>query len=230
VRPGTTPYPASPKCEAARNRPALPMILITMASLIAPARVIPDLRARDLRQVVGEMTRIAAQETPVDPAAAQEAVLTRGQSSSFAFGRGVVLPHAMIADLEQPMGVFARLSPALDLDAPDNRPVDLALLILSADGDEATLLRTLACAARRLRDREVTARLRSADGAEALLAVLTSDVWRGEADNEDTPLESAPQGEEFDKSVEVLDDQDIMLSSAQIDGGLHRSGNLIVGN
>jgi hypothetical protein len=59
--------------------------------------------------------------------------------------------------------------------------------------------------------------------------VLTSDAWRGEAGNEDRPSEPAPHGQEFDKSANVLDDQGIMLSSAQIDCGLRRSGNLIVG-
>jgi PTS system nitrogen regulatory IIA component len=161
------------------------MAPVTMTSLIAPARVIPTLRVRDFPQFVSEMTRIAAAAASLDRAAAQEAVLARAETSSFALGRGVALPHGMIAGLRGPLGAFACLNPALDLDAPDVILVDLVLLILSPEGDEATLLRALACAARRLRDRDVAARIRSADGAEAIHAVLTSDAWRGTASGPD---------------------------------------------
>lgn len=153
---------------------------ITMSSLVAPAHVVPALRVKDLTQAIGRLTSIAAEAADLDHAAVLQAVLERGEQSSFAYGHGVALPHAMVPGLEEPLGVFARLETALDLGAPDDRPVDLALLILSLEGDDAMLLRSLACAARRLRDREVATRLRSADGAEAIHAVLTSDAWRAE--------------------------------------------------
>jgi PTS system nitrogen regulatory IIA component len=155
---------------------------MTMASLIDPARVIPCLRTRDLQHTLGEMTLIAAEAALLDHNATRDAITARGESSSFAVGRGVMIPHAMIAGLEKPLGVFARLDPGLDLDATDGVPVDLAVLILCGEGDEATLLRALACAARRLQDREIAARLRSADSAEALHVMLTSDTWRECAD------------------------------------------------
>jgi PTS system nitrogen regulatory IIA component len=153
---------------------------VTISALIAPARVVPALQAQHLLQVVERLSGIAARATSLDDAAVFDAVVERSRQSSFVYGRGVALPHAMIAGLKEPTGVFARLSPALDVDAPDGRLVDLVLLILGPEGDDAMLLRGLACAARRLRDPDVAARLRSADGAEAIHAVLTTDAWRGE--------------------------------------------------
>ena len=150
-----------------------------MATLVAPACVIPALRIDEFEQAVVEMTRTAAEVSALDPVAAREAIFAGGEGSSFAFGHGAAIPHAMIAGLAEPLGVFARLDPALDLDAPDALPVDLVLLILSSD-NPTTLLRALACAARRLRDRDVTARLRTAHGAAAIHALLTSDAWRGD--------------------------------------------------
>jgi len=149
-----------------------------MTSLIDSTRVMPCLRTRDLQQTLSEMTRIAAQAALLDHNAVWTAVTARGESSSFVFGRGVMVPHAIVAGLREPVGVFARLAPGLELDAADGMRVDLALLILSGEGDEATLLRALACAARRLRDHDVAERLRSADSAHAIHVVLTSDVWR----------------------------------------------------
>jgi PTS system nitrogen regulatory IIA component len=158
----------------------MPMKPVTIAALITPARVVPALQTQDLPQAVERLAGIAAGASSLDDAAVFRAVLARSRESSFVYGRGVALPHAMVPGLKTPTGVFARLSPALDVDAPDGRLVDLVLLILGPEGDHALLLRALACAARRLRDPDVAARLRSADGAEAIHAVLTTDAWRGE--------------------------------------------------
>jgi len=121
----------------------------------------------------------AAAEVSLDREMVRQAVMEHGASSSFGFGRGVAIPHALISGLEQPVGVFARLKPAQDFGASDDIPADLVFLLLSPDADDPTHLRALASVVRRLRDHEVAARLRSANDAEAIHAVLTSDTWRG---------------------------------------------------
>lgn len=148
--------------------------------------MVPLLRARDVRQVVGELVRLATAEAGLDCDVVSRAVLERGAASTFGFGRGVAIPHAAIPGLDRPIGAFARLKPAQDFGATDNIPADLVFLLLSPDGDDPTHLRALACVARRLRDREVAARLRSAKHAEAIHVVLTSDAWR-EPDDEPDP-------------------------------------------
>ncbi|MGO4572714.1 PTS sugar transporter subunit IIA [Microvirga sp. 2TAF3] len=147
-----------------------------MASLISPTRVVPRLRTRDVRHVVDGLTHIIA--AGLDHGAVCRAVVERGEASTFGFGRGVAIPHAAIPGLDRPIGAFARLHPPQDFGAADDIPADLVCLLLSPDGDDPTHLRTLACVARRLRDRDVAARLRSAKDAEAIHAVLTSDAWR----------------------------------------------------
>jgi nitrogen PTS system EIIA component len=165
-----------------------------IASLIIPARVLLCLRARDVWHVVDEMTRLAAAEVSLDHTMVRQGVLDRSASSTFGLGRGVAIPHATIPGLAQPMGVFACLKPAQDFGAADDVPADLAFLLLSPDGDEPTHLRALACVARRLRDREVAARLRSAKGAEAIHVVLTSDAWREPDDEPEAGHSATPRG------------------------------------
>jgi PTS system nitrogen regulatory IIA component len=157
-----------------------------MASLISPARVVPRLRARDVRQVISELARLATADAALDCDAVGRAVLERGEASTFGFGRGVAIPHAAIPGLGWPIGAFARLKPAQDFGAADDILADLVFLLLSPQGDDPTHLRALACVARRLRDRDVAARLRSARDAEAIHIVLTSDAWR-EPDDEPEP-------------------------------------------
>jgi nitrogen PTS system EIIA component len=157
-----------------------------MASLITPARVISRLSARDVRHVVNELTGIAADSAALDQGVIRDAVLERGKTSCFGFGRGVAIPHAAVPGLEQPVGVFARLRPAQDFAAADDIPADLVFLLLSPGGDDPTHLRALACVARRLRDREVAACLRSAKVAVAIHIVLTSDTWREPGEERET--------------------------------------------
>jgi len=165
-----------------------------MASLITPARVVPCLHARDARHVIGELARLAAAEASLDHDMVLKAVLDRGCSSVFGFGRGVAIPHAAIPGLERPVGVFARLKPAHDFGSVDDSLADLAFLLLSPVGDDPTHLRALACVVRRLRDREVAARLRSAKDAEAIHIVITSDAWREPDDESKKGHSATPQG------------------------------------
>ena len=61
----------------------------------------------------------------------------------------------------------------IEFDAIDERPVDLVFLLLAPDSAGADHLKALALVSRLLRDERVCARLRGADNAEALYAVLT---------------------------------------------------------
>jgi nitrogen PTS system EIIA component len=163
-----------------------------MASLITPARVISRLCSRDVRHVSDELTGIAADSAALDHEVVLDAVLERGKTSCFGFGRGVAIPHAAIPGLVQPVGVFARLRPAQDFGAADDIPADLVFLLLSPGGDDPTHLRALACVARRLRDREVAERLRSAKHAEVIHIVLTSDTWREPGEEPETGHSATP--------------------------------------
>ena len=148
-----------------------------MAGLIAPACVISRLRARDKRQVIEDLARVACRTTSLDLEAALAAVRLPTDLPSFGPGRGVAIPHAMVPGLIRPVGAFASLDHAVAFDAADGEPVDLVLLLLGPEGRPGRLLRAMACAARRLRDQQTRQRLRAAAGAEALHAVLTSESW-----------------------------------------------------
>lgn len=208
------------------------MPLITMASFLAPDRVIPALRAQTGIQVVHAMARVAAQAVPHDAGRIADAVLARAAPSAYAVGEGVALPHAPMAGLDRPIGVFARLKPACDFGAMDGRGVDLALLLLTPQGDDAMLLRALACGARRLRDPDVVSRIRAANGAVAMHAVLTSDAWRFVHDD---PHAMQSGGSGVDRQALVLDgdvvrdDRSTAPNARSFSGGAGRSGNLVEG-
>jgi PTS system nitrogen regulatory IIA component len=64
----------------------------------------------------------------------------RERLGSTALGSGVAIPHGRIKGLKRASGAFFRLSPALEFDAPDNRPVSLCFILLApADANESHL-------------------------------------------------------------------------------------------
>jgi len=146
---------------------------MTVADLLAPDRVVLDLRVPDKRRLIDELARRAAAAAEVSAEAIAEAIAARERLGSTGMGAGIAIPHARLAGAAQPVGVFARLRPALDFDAIDGRTVDLVFLLVlpaRAPGDH---LDVLACVARRLRDADVKAALRRVGDAEAAHALLT---------------------------------------------------------
>jgi nitrogen PTS system EIIA component len=119
--------------------------------------------------------------------------------TSFGLGRGLAIPHASVTGLPKALGAFAQLETPVDFGAADGQPADLVLLILAPEGKDSMLLRALSCVARRLRDREVAAKLRSADTAEAVHMILTTDSWHGrELVENSQPGAESPRNVAFD--------------------------------
>lgn len=99
----------------------------------------------------------------------RERVLSTG------WGNGVAVPHARIAGLARSHVAFARLAPPIEYGAPDGRPVDLLVVVLSPETDPAEHVRFLGRLARRLRDAAVVRRLRDAADESDVRAAIESE-------------------------------------------------------
>ena len=144
-----------------------------IADLLSLDGVSDALKAGSKKQALQELSAIAAAQTARDEKAILNVLLARERLGSTGVGRGVAIPHGKLADLPRISAVFARLREPVDFDAVDGRPVDLICLLLAPDSAGSDHLKALALVSRLLRDERVCARLRGADSAEALYAVLT---------------------------------------------------------
>ena len=70
-------------------------------------------------------------------------------------------------------GLFARVERPVDFDSIDEMPVDLIFLLLAPESAGADHLKALARVSRLLRDKSVCEKLRGAESADALYALLT---------------------------------------------------------
>ncbi|MBK1836244.1 PTS sugar transporter subunit IIA [Azospirillum sp. YIM B02556] len=108
-----------------------------------------------------------------------EALQAREKIGSTALGRGVALPHTELADLAEPVFLFARLQRAIDFDARDDEPVDLVFLALWPASNRKGLLGAMSELCGALRDPQSLRRLRGAktpdDAAQIVLQAVAQD-------------------------------------------------------
>jgi nitrogen PTS system EIIA component len=155
------------------------MSRILMTDLVTAKLIFPSLRASNRRGVIEKLSRFAAPSAGLDEKLIKNAVLSRGDLTTFGVGRGVAIPHGTAPGVSQPLGAFTRLKNPVDFGAADGRPADLVMLLIAAQGEDGFLLRALSSVVRRLRERDVAENLRAATSVDAMHVILTTDVWRG---------------------------------------------------
>ena len=102
-----------------------------------------------------------------------DVLMERERLGTTGIGNGIAIPHGKPAGIQHLSGIFARLERAIDFESIDEQPVDLIFLLLAPESAGADHLKALARVSRLLRDKSVCDKLRTADSADALYAVLT---------------------------------------------------------
>lgn len=143
-----------------------------IADLVTPRSVIAQLRAPTKRQVLQELARRAAATTGLPDRRIYDALAERERLGTTGIGTGVAIPHCRLSELTRLHGMFARLERPVPFEAIDNEPVDLVFLLLAPLDAGAEHLKALARISRLLRDRAMCEKLRGANSADALYALL----------------------------------------------------------
>jgi PTS system nitrogen regulatory IIA component len=86
---------------------------------------------------------------------------------------GISIPNARFRKVKKPFGMQVRLKQAIEYEAIDGQPVDIVFLLLLPAASQLDQLNALAAVARKLRDPEVLARMRSATSSTALYRAAT---------------------------------------------------------
>ena len=141
--------------------------------LSSPAQVMPRLKVSSKKQALQDLARRAAEITGVHERQIFDVLLERERLGTTGVGNGIAIPHGKLAEVKQMFGLFARLENPVDFEAIDEQPVDLIFLLLAPEGAGADHLKALARVSRLLRDRGICEKLRGADQAEAIYALLT---------------------------------------------------------
>lgn len=145
-----------------------------LSDLLDGGAVLPALTCTSPKQVFSRLASELSTRTGVSDREILTAILERERLGSTAVGHGVVLPHARLPGIQQPIGAFARLVTPIDFDAVDDQPCDLIFMLLASDGDGADHLRALARIARVMRIPGVRQQLRDADGEAEIRQAMSA--------------------------------------------------------
>jgi PTS system nitrogen regulatory IIA component len=142
---------------------------------LSAADVAVDVRAVDKAGLLKELAgrAAAALNLPVDIVVGE--IAKRDELGSTGIGRGVAIPHARLREVKKPLALLARLKSAIEFDAVDGKPVDLVFLLILPAASQLDQLNALAAVARRLRDRDVLAKVRSATSTTELYRAVTEE-------------------------------------------------------
>lgn len=142
-----------------------------ITDILAPDAIICDADAGSKKQLLEILAHLASEKTGLDERTIMDALIERERLGTTGIGRGVALPHTRLSDLKSIFCAFIRTNP-IDFESVDDRPVDLAFLLLVPEEAGADHLKALARLSRLLRDDAVTADLRTAPDADTLYQLI----------------------------------------------------------
>ena len=147
-----------------------------IADILAPSAVLCGLKPKSKKQLLTELAHLAAEKTKLDEAAVLDALIERERLGTTGIGMGVALPHTRLPHLKKIFCGFAKCEP-VDFESVDNKPVDLAFVLLVPEEAGADHLKALARLSRLLRNEKTVADLRkAADGKELYDLVIKNDL------------------------------------------------------
>ena len=103
-------------------------------------------------------------------------LVKREKIGTTTIGNGIAIPHVQNKAVSKPNCIVTILSEGLNLDAIDNKPVDIIVLLILPDINKSQNLQTLAQISRLLRNAEITNKLRGSKSEESAFAIISQYI------------------------------------------------------
>lgn len=133
---------------------------MNLSDYLPVENVVLDLSAPSKAVLLKKLAQLSSERLQLDEAEISRVLTNRENLGSTGIGAGVAVPHANVKGLDRHFCLFVRLAKPIDFEAVDDRPVDLVFLLLNPEA-RTDHLNILSCIARRVRDEETAAIIRS---------------------------------------------------------------------
>lgn len=147
--------------------------MTALSVTVHPAAIFVGTGITTKRDILTKAASLAADSYGLDKEELYRSLVERENLGTTGFGGSVAIPHAKIKNMIDCVGVVMRLEQPVDYQAHDGRPVDIIFALFSPENGGAIHLKALAEISRLLRDGDMLAKLRGADNADAIYALLT---------------------------------------------------------
>ncbi len=142
-----------------------------ICDILLKESVIINGAANSKKQILEQLSEIAASRTGIDQNVILDALVERERLGTTGVGKGVALPHTRLIGLDKIYCAFIRTTP-VDFEAIDGKAVDLVFLLLVPEEAGADHLKALSRLSRLLRDDEITAQLRKANSTQTAYDII----------------------------------------------------------
>ncbi len=142
--------------------------------ILSPDAIICNSSATSKKQLLEDLSRLAAEKTGVDGHAVLDALVERERLGTTGVGRGIALPHTRLPGLDKIFCAFIKTTP-VDFESIDGKLVDLAFMLLVPEEAGADHLKALARLSRLLRDEAVADALRQAKTVNDIYALINQN-------------------------------------------------------
>ncbi|WP_124948735.1 PTS sugar transporter subunit IIA [Sulfuriferula thiophila] len=100
-----------------------------IAPLLSVSNILLDVEMGSKKRLFEYVGQLFGSELGVVPQVILDSLIAREKLGSTGLGQGIAIPHGRIKGLKSAMGVFVRLNPSIDFDAPDQLPVKLVFIL-----------------------------------------------------------------------------------------------------
>lgn len=146
---------------------------MSIANLIKEKNIFLNLKSGSKREFLSDVAQHASGICGIDALTIFDTIMERENLGSTGFGGGTAIPHGRFIELDKPFVFFARPSYPVEFDSVDNRPVDIAFMLISPENAGADHLTALAVLSRILKDEAICSKLRQMDTATEIAALLS---------------------------------------------------------
>jgi len=147
-----------------------------VADFLDPRAIVTDLCGGNKKEVLEELCRaLVAWDPELDQDRMVGILLDRERLGSTGVGEGVAIPHGKMADLGRLVACFGRSAKGVEFEAVDKKPVHLFFLLFAPENSAGVHLKALAKISRLLKRPSLREALLSAEGRDALFAILTRE-------------------------------------------------------
>ena len=144
-----------------------------VVELLTDQCIVANLKVSSKKQALQELAKRAARLTGQPERKIFDVLVERERLGTTGVGHGIAIPHGKLPELDKLYALFARLESPIDFDSIDEQPVALICVLLAPETAGADHLKALARVSRLLRDRAICEKLRGAESAEAIHALIS---------------------------------------------------------
>ena len=136
-----------------------------ISSLLEPSQVALDVDAPDKKALFERAAVLLEAASGLSRTQVVDSLLARERLGSTGLGQGIAIPHGRVKGLRNAVGAFLRVRVPIPFDAPDDRPVGMAFVLLVPERATDAHLQILSELAQMFSDRELRRQLAAAPEA-----------------------------------------------------------------